>query len=176
MCSDNFPVNKLDWSRPIGINLWNSLNALFNKYNENIDRLSRLDCEFKDVSKVVAKDNKTTAEVEIEEEKPLPVIYSEDDDKPDEEVVSISSIMASKENVLFEVKVKLLVQRSIQAGDKISGRHGNKGVVSRIVPREDMPHTKSGAPIDILLNPLGVPSRMNIGQVLEAQLGLISTK
>ncbi|MFP3039014.1 MAG: hypothetical protein ACKEQK_00735, partial [Candidatus Hodgkinia cicadicola] len=54
--------------------------------------------------------------------------------------------------VLYEIKIKLLMQRSIQAGDKLSGRHGNKGVVSRIVPREDMPFTKDGKPIDIILN------------------------
>ena len=69
------------------------------------------------------------------------------------------------------VKVFLAVKRRIQPGDKIAGRHGNKGVISNIVPVEDMPYTKDGRPIDIVLNPLGVPSRMNIGQVLEVHLG-----
>jgi len=73
--------------------------------------------------------------------------------------------------VLKMVKVYLAVKRRIQPGDKMAGRHGNKGVVSMIVPIEDMPYTADGNPVDIVLNPLGVPSRMNIGQVLETHLG-----
>ncbi|MDX1823881.1 MAG: DNA-directed RNA polymerase subunit beta, partial [Thiohalomonadales bacterium] len=73
--------------------------------------------------------------------------------------------------VLKMVKVHLAVKRRIQPGDKMAGRHGNKGVISMIVPVEDMPHTKDGEPVDIVLNPLGVPSRMNVGQVLETHLG-----
>ena len=70
------------------------------------------------------------------------------------------------------VKVYLAVKRRMQPGDKMAGRHGNKGVVSTIVPVEDMPHTEDGTPVDIILNPLGVPSRMNVGQILETHLGL----
>ncbi len=70
------------------------------------------------------------------------------------------------------VKVYVAVKRRLQSGDKMAGRHGNKGVVSRIVPVEDMPHMADGRPVDIVLNPLGVPSRMNVGQVLEVHLGL----
>ncbi|MGI9214322.1 MAG: DNA-directed RNA polymerase subunit beta, partial [Gammaproteobacteria bacterium] len=73
--------------------------------------------------------------------------------------------------ILKVVKVFLAVKRSIQPGDKIAGRHGNKGVVSIIVPVEDMPYMADGTPIDVILNPLGVPSRMNVGQVLETHLG-----
>ncbi len=73
--------------------------------------------------------------------------------------------------VIKMVKVYLAVKRHIQAGDKMAGRHGNKGVISLIVPVEDMPYTEDGQPVDIVLNPLGVPSRMNIGQILEAHLG-----
>ncbi|WP_306582622.1 DNA-directed RNA polymerase subunit beta [Dokdonella sp.] len=73
--------------------------------------------------------------------------------------------------VLKMVKVYLAVKRRIQPGDKMAGRHGNKGVVSMIVPVEDMPYAEDGRPIDIVLNPLGVPSRMNIGQILEVHLG-----
>jgi len=69
------------------------------------------------------------------------------------------------------VKVYLAVKRRLQPGDKMAGRHGNKGVVSKIVPVEDMPYMQDGSPVDIVLNPLGVPSRMNIGQILEAHLG-----
>ena len=73
--------------------------------------------------------------------------------------------------VLKMVKVYLAVKRRLQPGDKMAGRHGNKGVVSKIVPVEDMPYMKDGTPVDIVLNPLGVPSRMNVGQVLEVHLG-----
>ena len=73
--------------------------------------------------------------------------------------------------VMKMVKVFVAVKRKIQPGDKMAGRHGNKGVVSRIVPIEDMPYLEDGTPVDIVLNPLGVPSRMNVGQILETHLG-----
>jgi DNA-directed RNA polymerase subunit beta len=69
------------------------------------------------------------------------------------------------------VRVYVAQKRKIQEGDKLAGRHGNKGVISKILPVEDMPHTADGMPVDVILNPLGVPSRMNVGQVLEAHLG-----
>ena len=69
------------------------------------------------------------------------------------------------------VKVFVAVKRRLMPGDKMAGRHGNKGVVSRIVPVEDMPYMENGKPVDIVLNPLGVPSRMNVGQILETHLG-----
>ena len=69
------------------------------------------------------------------------------------------------------VKVFIAVKRKLQPGDKLAGRHGNKGVVSKITPIEDMPHLEDGTPVDIVLNPLGVPSRMNVGQILESHLG-----
>ncbi|MEW9907004.1 MAG: DNA-directed RNA polymerase subunit beta [Candidatus Symbiodolus clandestinus] len=74
--------------------------------------------------------------------------------------------------VLKIVKVYLAVKRQIQPGDKMAGRHGNKGVISKICPVEDMPYDQYGEPVDIVLNPLGVPSRMNIGQILETHLGM----
>ena len=74
--------------------------------------------------------------------------------------------------VLKIVKVYLAIKRRIQPGDKMAGRHGNKGVISVIMPIEDMPHDENGTPVDIVLNPLGVPSRMNVGQILETHLGL----
>ncbi|MEG2708024.1 MAG: DNA-directed RNA polymerase subunit beta, partial [Vagococcus sp.] len=70
------------------------------------------------------------------------------------------------------VRVYIVQKRKINEGDKMAGRHGNKGVVSRIMPEEDMPFLPDGTPVDIMLNPLGVPSRMNIGQVLELHLGM----
>src|SRR5205823_14009036 len=69
------------------------------------------------------------------------------------------------------VKGCVAVQRKLQPGDKMAGRHGNKGVISRIMPIEDMPYLEDGTPVDIVLNPLGVPSRMNVGQILETHLG-----
>jgi DNA-directed RNA polymerase subunit beta len=73
--------------------------------------------------------------------------------------------------VMKMVKVFVAVKRKLQPGDKMAGRHGNKGVISQIVPIEDMPHMADGTPVDIVLNPLGVPSRMNVGQILETHLG-----
>ncbi len=73
--------------------------------------------------------------------------------------------------VIKMVKVYVAIKRKLQVGDKMAGRHGNKGVVSRILPEEDMPYLPNGKPVDIVLNPLGVPSRMNVGQILETHLG-----
>ena len=78
--------------------------------------------------------------------------------------------------VIKIVKVFIAMKRAISAGDKLAGRHGNKGVVSIIVPREDMPYLEDGRAVDIVLNPLGIPSRMNVGQILETMLGFIGTK
>jgi DNA-directed RNA polymerase subunit beta len=74
------------------------------------------------------------------------------------------------------VKVRVARKRKLQVGDKMAGRHGNKGVVSKIVPEEDMPYLEDGTPVDIVLNPLGVPSRMNLGQILETHLGWAASK
>ena len=70
------------------------------------------------------------------------------------------------------MNIHIAIQRPIQVGDKIAGRHGNKGIISNILPRQDMPYLPNGTPIDIALNPLGVPSRMNVGQVFECLVGL----
>jgi len=78
--------------------------------------------------------------------------------------------------VIEQIKVHVAVTRKIEVGDKMAGRHGNKGIISKIVPVEDMPHMEDGTPIDILLNPLGVISRMNIGQVFESHLGIAARK
>ncbi len=72
------------------------------------------------------------------------------------------------------VKVFVAVKRKLQPGDKMAGRHGNKGVISKIMPVEDMPYLDDGTPVDVVLNPLGVPSRMNVGQILETHLGWAS--
>lgn len=92
-------------------------------------------------------------------------------DKFDEQKRKITAGDDLAPGVLKTVKVYLAVKRVIQPGDKMAGRHGNKGVISNIVPVEDMPYSADGTPVDIVLNPLGVPSRMNVGQVLETHLG-----
>ena len=74
------------------------------------------------------------------------------------------------------VKVYVATKRIISVGDKMAGRHGNKGVISKVLPEEDMPFLKDGTPVDIILNPLGVPSRMNVGQILETHLGYAAAK
>ena len=74
--------------------------------------------------------------------------------------------------VIKMVKVYIAMKRKVSVGDKMAGRHGNKGVISRVLPDEDMPYLADGTPVDLVLNPLGVPSRMNIGQILETHLGL----
>ena len=74
------------------------------------------------------------------------------------------------------VKIYIATKRTISVGDKMAGRHGNKGVISKILPEEDMPFLDDGTPVDILLNPLGVPSRMNVGQILETHLGWAASK
>ncbi|MBO5724027.1 MAG: DNA-directed RNA polymerase subunit beta, partial [Lentisphaeria bacterium] len=84
---------------------------------------------------------------------------------------ALESGVSDETGIIKKVKVYVASKRKIQVGDKMAGRHGNKGIVSRIVPVEDMPFLRDGTPVDIVLNPLGVPSRMNIGQVLETHLG-----
>src|SRR5438874_8261651 len=73
--------------------------------------------------------------------------------------------------VIKMVKVYVAMKRKLSVGDKMAGRHGNKGVIARILPEEDMPYLPDGTPVEIILNPLGVPSRMNVGQILETHLG-----
>ena len=94
------------------------------------------------------------------------------DEKFEEKKRKITSGDDLAPGVIKMVKVYLAVKRRIQPGDKMAGRHGNKGVISRICPVEDMPYDENGLPVDICLNPLGVPSRMNVGQILETHLGL----
>ncbi|MFA7593478.1 MAG: DNA-directed RNA polymerase subunit beta [Thiohalobacteraceae bacterium] len=98
-------------------------------------------------------------------------IRAEFDKRLEEKRMKITAGDDLAPGVLKMVKVYLAVKRRVQPGDKMAGRHGNKGVISSIVPVEDMPYSADGTPVDIVLNPLGVPSRMNVGQVLETHLG-----
>ncbi|MHA1558886.1 MAG: DNA-directed RNA polymerase subunit beta [Alphaproteobacteria bacterium] len=119
---------------------------------------------------IVVSDKKVMSEIvsDIKEfDKHIGDIY----DKFDKKVEKVRGGSDLPPGVLKMVKVFVAMKRKLQAGDKMAGRHGNKGVVSKIVPVEDMPYLEDGTPIDIILNPLGVPSRMNVGQVLETHLG-----
>jgi len=93
------------------------------------------------------------------------------EDRLDKEIDKIVRGDELKPGVLQLVKVYIAKKRKLSVGDKMAGRHGNKGVISKIVPVEDMPYLPDGTPIDVILNPLGVPSRMNVGQILEAHIG-----
>jgi len=129
------------------------------------------DLDHKDWSQVRLKDDADNARIEElskqhkEQRELLDAYFAEKKEK-----LTAGDDLAP--GVLKMVKVYLAVKRRMQPGDKMAGRHGNKGVVSTIVPVEDMPHTADGTPVDIILNPLGVPSRMNVGQILETHLGL----
>ena len=97
--------------------------------------------------------------------------FDELDYDRDRKIDGVESGEDTDQGVVKSVKVYIAKKRKMQVGDKMAGRHGNKGVVAKIVPEEDMPHLPDGTPIEICLNPLGVPSRMNVGQVLETHLG-----
>ena len=96
------------------------------------------------------------------------------DDRRDKDIEKVLRGDDLRPGVLQLVKVYIAKKRKLSVGDKMAGRHGNKGVVSKVVAREDMPFMPDGTPIDIILNPLGVPSRMNVGQILEAHMGLVA--
>jgi len=102
----------------------------------------------------------------------LQQVRDEQEEKLNDKKQKIASGDDLAHGVLKIVKVYLAIKRRIQPGDKMAGRHGNKGVISVIMPVEDMPYNSDGVPVDVVLNPLGVPSRMNVGQILEAHLGL----
>ena len=125
--------------------------------NKNPDKISAADYAENDDAKAIAK------------------IYSDRlDELARERELEFTKIRKGDElpaGVLKRVVVFIAMKRKISVGDKLSGRHGNKGVISKILPEEDMPYLEDGTPVDILLNPLGVPSRMNVGQLLEMHLG-----
>jgi len=97
--------------------------------------------------------------------------FDDIDLKRDDAIGSLESGDSAETGIIKRVKVYVATKRKLQVGDKMAGRHGNKGIVANIVPEEDMPFLADGSPVDIVLNPLGVPSRMNVGQVLETHLG-----
>ncbi|MCL1902521.1 MAG: DNA-directed RNA polymerase subunit beta, partial [Alphaproteobacteria bacterium] len=123
-----------------------------------------------DVKKMSVKD--AAIQDKIDELREQHIIVLKDlNDKADREIEKVRESNSLNAGVLKEVKVYIAHKMKLQPGDKMAGRHGNKGIVSKVVPIEDMPYAEDGTPVDIVLNPLGVPSRMNIGQILETHLG-----
>ena len=149
---------------------------LINKKLKHLDEGTKLNQEkidsllVSDLFKIIVDDNKklealsqlkyqyNTAKIDIQ-------------DRFEDKVLKIKQGDDLLPSVMKMVKVFVAIKRRLRPGDKMSGRHGNKGVVSKIVPVEDMPYRENGKPVDIVLNPLGVPSRMNVGQILETHLG-----
>ncbi len=124
-----------------------------------------------DVKKLVVKNKEAQGKIdELREQHVLKLKQLNED--ADAEVAKATESNSLNAGVLKEVKVYIAHKMKLQPGDKMAGRHGNKGIVSKVVPVEDMPHLADGTPVDIVLNPLGVPSRMNIGQILETHLGM----
>ena len=140
------------------------------KKNQKITINDLEDFSIKDLRKVSLKDDKKQQTVQN-------LIKNFDDELKNLEnrfQIKVEKLQMGDElppGVMKMVKVFVATKRKLQAGDKMAGRHGNKGCISKIVPIEDMPHLEDGTPVDILLNPLGVPSRMNVGQILETHLG-----
>jgi DNA-directed RNA polymerase subunit beta len=159
--------------------------------------LDKKDLKDPNTNKALAaeKDDKTTAEQAVafrldkldlrspDKLKPAKEIYEKHHERimflADEKERKLNSLKRGDElpsGVQQMVKVYVATKRQISVGDKMAGRHGNKGVISKILPVEDMPYLADGTPVDILLNPLGVPSRMNVGQILETHLGWAAAK
>jgi DNA-directed RNA polymerase subunit beta len=124
----------------------------------------------KDMVNVPAQgvDEKTLLEMEASAKEQVSILKSMFEEK----IARLKKGDDLSPGVIKLVKVFMAMKRKLQVGDKMAGRHGNKGVVSTIVPEEDMPYMKNGKPIELILNPLGVPSRMNVGQILETNLGM----
>ena len=134
----------------------------------NVNDLAEL--ELKDIWKLSFEDQKIVSNIQklkIQYDNAIEDIKNRFEDK----VIKIQQGDDLLPTVMKVVKVFVAVKRRLMPGDKMAGRHGNKGVVSKIVPVEDMPYMENGKPVDIVLNPLGVPSRMNVGQILETHLG-----
>jgi DNA-directed RNA polymerase subunit beta len=140
------------------------------KNNNNISQIDLKNINLNDFWKMQFVDLKTNNDLKILKDQYTNIIR-DIKDRFEDKVTKIQQGDDLLPNVLKMVKVFVAVKRSLKPGDKMEGRHGNKGVISKIVPIEDMPYMENGKPVDVVLNPLGVPSRMNVGQILEAHLG-----
>ena len=124
-----------------------------------------------DIKKLSVKSKEHQAKIDELREQHI-IKLKELNDRADAEIAKATESNSLNAGVLKEVKVYIAHKMKLQPGDKMAGRHGNKGIVSTVVPIENMPYMEDGTPVDIVLNPLGVPSRMNIGQILETHLGM----
>ena len=140
------------------------------KAQGNITKESLEDIKLNDIWKIQFVDKKTNDDLDILKEQ-YSNLKKDIKERFEDKVEKIQQGDDLLPNVLKMVKVFVAVKRSLKPGDKMAGRHGNKGVISKIVPIEDMPYMENGKPVDVVLNPLGVPSRMNVGQILETHLG-----
>jgi len=138
--------------------------------NKDISHTDLKDINLNDFWKMEFEDRKTNDDLKILKEQ-YTNVNKDIKDRFEDKVEKIQHGDDLLPNVLKMIKVFVAVKRSLKIGDKMAGRHGNKGVISKIVPIEDMPYMKNGKPVDVVLNPLGVPSRMNVGQILETHLG-----
>ena len=155
----------------IGKKFISGLSGIEKNTKLNFEQLDNLSVD--DLTKINIEEDKTTSQIESlikNYENQLGNINQKFENKIDK----IQSGDELLPGVLKLIKVFIAVKRKLQPGDKMAGRHGNKGVISKICPVEDMPYLEDGRPVDIVLNPLGVPSRMNIGQILETHLGWAS--
>ena len=144
----------------------------FKKHESNnyVSHADLNDINLNDIWKMQFKDSKTNDDLKILKAQ-YTNVNKDIKNRFEDKVTKIQEGDDLLPNVLKMVKVFVAVKRSLKPGDKMAGRHGNKGVISKIVPIEDMPHMKNGKSVDVVLNPLGVPSRMNVGQILETHLG-----
>ena len=140
------------------------------KANSNLPIEELRDINLNDFWKMQFSEVKTNNDLKLLKDQYTSVI-KDIKDRFEDKVTKIQQGDDLLPNVLKMVKVFVAVKRSLKPGDKMAGRHGNKGVISKIVPTEDMPYMENGKPVDVVLNPLGVPSRMNVGQILETHLG-----
>ncbi len=124
-----------------------------------------------DVKKIVVRNKEAQAKIDELREQHVAKLKALNE-KADAEIAKATETNSLGAGVLKEVKVYIAHKMKLQPGDKMAGRHGNKGIVSKVVPIEDMPYMEDGTPVDLVLNPLGVPSRMNLGQILETHLGM----
>ena len=148
--------------------LKNSIKNL--KANTNLSQSDLINLSLNDFWKMEFDNNKTNDDLKILRDQ-YSNVNKDIKDRFEDKVTKIQQGDDLLPNVLKMVKVFVAVKRSLKPGDKMAGRHGNKGVISKIVPIEDMPYMENGKPVDVVLNPLGVPSRMNVGQILETHLG-----
>ena len=155
----NLILNKVSEGGPNGLKKGEKVS---DDYLNSIEKTSWLEIRIRD-EKINVQLEKLSAQLTKQKN-----ILKETQEKQEAKISAGGDLLPG---VLKIIKVYLAVKRRLQPGDKMAGRHGNKGVISMIVPVEDMPHMEDGTPVDVVLNPLGVPSRMNVGQVLETHLG-----